>query len=180
MKEVQIHRNDIQIFSERNPSRVEQIPNPAERNPNSNPSLSFAFSMTYAAKNRFRLQTPRHRRPWSLPRVVRRSFDPRFRSLRRRAGAILRSRWRLCETLRRHFRPTMPAAEPHREKGNPGVHRSPGQSPGTEDPWKKTGRSIRCPAEIRPLETSPIRCRALASGRAPALHACEYLLNPCL
>jgi hypothetical protein len=47
MKEIQIHRNDIQIFSERNPSRVEQIPNPAEQNPNSNPSLSFAFSMTY-------------------------------------------------------------------------------------------------------------------------------------
>jgi hypothetical protein len=54
-------------FRERNPSLVEQIPNPAERNPNSNPSLSYAFSMTYATKSRFRLQTPRHRRPCVLP-----------------------------------------------------------------------------------------------------------------
>ena len=35
----------------------------------------------------------------------------------------------------------------------------------------KTGRSIRRPAEIRPLERSPNRFRASTSGRAPALHA---------
>jgi hypothetical protein len=40
MKDFQIPRNDIQIFPERNPSRMEQIPNPAERNPN---SKSFNF-----------------------------------------------------------------------------------------------------------------------------------------
>jgi hypothetical protein len=40
MMDFQIPRNDIQIFSERNPSRAEQIANPAERNPN---ILSFIF-----------------------------------------------------------------------------------------------------------------------------------------
>ena len=45
-------------------------------------------------------------------------------------------------------------------------------SPGTEDPRKKIGRSIRRPARIRPLENSPIAFRAQwTSGRAPALHA---------
>ena len=45
------------------------------------------------------------------------------------------------------FRPTLSAAEPdEREKG---TRRPRSQKP--EDPRKKTGRSIRCPARIRPL-----------------------------
>ena len=54
-------------------------------------------------------------------------------------------------------------------------------SPGTADLRKKTGRSIRRPAEIRPRERGPNRFRAWISGRAPALHAFqEYLTNACL
>ena len=53
---------------------------------------------------------------------------------------------------------------------------SPGT--GTVDRAKKTGRSIRRPAEIRPLEKSPNRFRAWPRGRAPALPAVEYLTNP--
>ena len=40
------------------------------------------------------------------------------------------------------------------------VHGSPGHEPGDRGPRGKDGRSIRRPAEIRPLETSPIRFRA--------------------
>jgi hypothetical protein len=45
--------------------------------------------------------------------------------------------------------------------------------PGTEDPWKKTRRSIRCPARIRPLENSPNRFSSLrrADGRQPFMPA---------
>ena len=76
-------------------------------------------------------------------------------------------------TLGRHL-PRLGGREPHgREPGNPGVH---GHRP--EDQGKKTGRSIRCPARIRPLKKSPIRLEPLASGRAPALHACECLTMP--
>ncbi len=46
-----------------------------------------------------------------------------------------------------------------REKGTD-VHASPGREPGDRGPGKKTGRSIRCPARIRPLGKSPNRFRA--------------------
>ena len=48
-----------------------------------------------------------------------------------------------------------------------------------EDPRKKTGRSIRRPAEIRPLERGPIRLGPSASGLAPALHAMRSI-SQCL
>ena len=75
--------------------------------------------------------------------VLRSSFSvpPAVRA-RGRAGAVF-----MIADLGRGFRPTCAAAEPlEREKGNPGVH-----GPKARGPRKKTGRSIRCPARIRPL-----------------------------
>jgi hypothetical protein len=43
------------------------------------------------------------------------------------------------------------AAEPMSAKRELGAQGSPGHEPGTEDLEEKTGRSIRCPARIRPL-----------------------------
>ena len=78
--------------------------------------------------------------------------------------------------------PFAPTCRPRGLRRQKGTRRPTDQSrvmrPGTEDPWKKTGRSIRCPARMRPLQKSPIRLEPLASGRAPALHACECLTMP--
>ena len=64
-------------------------------------------------------------------------------------------------------------------EGSPVRGASPGHEPGDRGPAEKTGRSIRCPARMRPLRKSPNRFRAQwTSGRAPALHACEYLTTP--
>jgi hypothetical protein len=52
--------------------------------------------------------------------------------------------------------------------------------PQTESPriGEKTGRSIRCPARIRPLRQARTGFEPNNSGRAPALHALEYLTTP--
>jgi hypothetical protein len=47
MKEIQIPRKEIQIFRNEIQAGWEQNPNPAERNPNSNPSISFAESSLF-------------------------------------------------------------------------------------------------------------------------------------
>jgi hypothetical protein len=67
--------------------------------------------------------------------------------------------------------------EPSLKGGNRGTLASSGHRP--EIQGKKTGRSIRCPARIRPLKKSPIRLEPLASGRAPALH-CLGSVSQCL
>ncbi len=58
--------------------------------------------------------------------------------------------------------------------------RGPGREPGDGGPAEKTGRSIRCAAEIRPLEEPDPVSSLRNSGRAPALHACKYLTMPVL
>ena len=59
------------------------------------------------------------------------------------------------------------AAEPMSAKREPSAPRRP-KAPGTAE---KTGRSIRCPARIRPLHEARTGFEPLESGRAPALHA---------
>ncbi len=65
-------------------------------------------------------------------------------------------------------------------KRKPGVQdQSPGHKPGDRGPAEKTGRSIRRPARIRSLHQARSGFRANGtSGRAPALHAKEYLTTP--
>ena len=77
--------------------------------------------------------------------------------------------------VRRVFRPTCRprSLTAKRKPPRPRSQRS-------RDVRKKTGRSIRCAARMRPLEKSPNRFRALASGQAPALHALRLSHNPCL
>ena len=59
------------------------------------------------------------------------------------------------------------AAEPHRARREPGVH-----GPKARDRRRKTGRSIRCAARIRPLGKNPNRFRAFAAdGRQPFMPA---------
>jgi hypothetical protein len=91
------------------------------------------------------------------PRVVPCSCGPSFSGppvFRIREGLAPIAGSRLCETLGRHFPPDLPAASLiARKKGTPWPTEHPRViSPGTEDPTEKTGRSIRCPARIRPLE----------------------------
>jgi hypothetical protein len=115
-----------------------------------------------------------HVRPRSS--VLLSSFLSSGLSNKRRAGAILWSRVRGTPFARPDGR------EPQRrEKGNGGVHGSPGHSPGTGDrgPSEKTGRSIRCPAEIRPLEGPEPVSGLEDSGRAPALHASRVSHDAC-
>jgi hypothetical protein len=65
-------------------------------------------------------------------------------------------------------------------KRESGVRGSPGSWARDRGP-EKTGRSIRRQATIRPLEKEPEPVSSQwTSGRAPALHALEYLTNPCL
>ena len=72
----------------------------------------------------------------------------------------------LSRTLGRH------SVRPWRPRSLVARKGSPVRGPKARDPRKKTGRSIRRPARIRPLKKSPIRFRAQwTSGRAPALHA---------
>ena len=68
--------------------------------------------------------------------------------------------------------PTCRPRSPTSAKREPGVH---GQEPRTRE---KTGRSIRRPARIRPLQKSPNRFRAPTSGRASALHAFKSISRP--
>jgi hypothetical protein len=63
-------------------------------------------------------------------------------------------------TPRRGFRPTCGPLSLMSAKTKPRVHGSPGHKPGDRGPARKTGRSIRCPARIRPLGKSPNRFRA--------------------
>ena len=64
-------------------------------------------------------------------------------------------------------------------KREPGVHGSRVMNPGpTRDLAEKTGRSIRCPARIRPLHQARTGFELKPSGRVPALHASEYLTIP--
>jgi hypothetical protein len=91
------------------------------------------------------------------PRVVPCSCGPSFSGppvFRIREGLAPIAGSRLCETLGRYFPPDLPAASLiARKKGPPWPTEHPRViSPGTEDPTEKTGRSIRCPARIRPLE----------------------------
>ncbi len=79
------------------------------------------------------------------------------------------------------------SARPHgrgawlRQKGNPAPTDPRGYEPGDRGPAEKD-RPIdpMCGKEYARLNKSPNRCRAFGSGRAPALHACEYLTNACL
>jgi hypothetical protein len=89
--------------------------------------------------------------------------------------------FRPCETLAAPFPSDLSAASliAREHGGNLAALGSPGYEPGTEE-REKTGRSIRCPARMRPLEKSPIRLEPLASGRAPALHASRVSHDPCL
>jgi len=57
--------------------------------------------------------------------------------------------------------------------GNRCVHGA--NAPGTRG---KTGQLIRRPARMRPLKRARSGSSPLTSGRAPALHACEYLTMP--
>ena len=106
-------------------------------------------------------------------------FASTFRSFCLRFGSsIFRASEELAPFRSRNawtpFPPDLAAAEPHcAKKGT----RSTGQRP--EDPGKKTGRSIRCPARNSSAENSPNRFSSLwTSRRAPALHACECLTIP--
>jgi hypothetical protein len=82
--------------------------------------------------------------------------------------------------LRRHFRPILRPRASLREKGTLASTEDPGSGARDRDLRKKTGRSIRCQARIRPFEKSPNRFRAFESGRAPALHASRVSHDPCL
>jgi hypothetical protein len=61
------------------------------------------------------------------------------------------------------------AAEPMSAKRETGA---------TRDPEEKTGRSIRCPARIRPLHQARSGVELKPSGRAPALHAFKSISRP--
>jgi hypothetical protein len=67
--------------------------------------------------------------------------------------------------------------EPRPTEPSPGYKPGYKPGPGSADPRKKTGRSIRCAARIRPLE-KPEPVSNASSGRAPALHARECLTTP--
>ena len=77
--------------------------------------------------------------------------------------------------------PNSAAAEPMSAKREPDVHGSPGHEPGNRDLRKKTGRSIRCPARIRPLHKEPEPVSSPMDKRTGASPSCLRVShNPCL
>jgi hypothetical protein len=168
MKEIQIRRREIQIFRKRNPSQIQIQPNPGHVQQSwakiqQRKSLDFLRRIEpyqrvtptptafFSFVRRFRLKGGHGQRRRCLLAPVCRSFSSSFRGPpvsraseglapfydRRRLGAL---------SARLGGR----GASLH-EKGNAGVPGSPGDEPGTKDLAEKTGRSIRRPAEIRPL-----------------------------
>jgi hypothetical protein len=97
---------------------------------------------------------------------------------------FLRSRMASLRDAWARFPPDLSAAELRcARRGIPAsaVPRVRVMSPETEDPRKKTGRSIRCAARIRPLERARSRFEphGQADGRQPFMPQ-EYLTNACL
>ena len=114
--------------------------------------------------------------------AVRRSFGLRFRFLQLFEQGMKGWRRFMIADARASFVRLVGRGADEREKGTPASTDHPGHvCPGTATSRKKTGRSIRRSARIRPLGKSPNRFRAQwTSGRAPALHASRVSHNPCL
>jgi hypothetical protein len=110
---------------------------------------------------------------WCSPRAHGRSFCLRFRFLLfeqvREGLAPFQDRGRSGA-----LRPTWPPRASGVREGNPGVQGA--KAPGLGE---KTGRSIRRRQEFARF-TKPDPASSQASGRAPALHASEYLTTPAL
>jgi hypothetical protein len=153
-----------------NPSRTEQIQNPAKGNPNSKPRISFAESSLiknlrgplafFAAPRRT------HRKPLRQGRQgergIRRRFGPRFAVLRfleasEGLAPFTDRGWGPLRDARAHFRPTLRPRSLMARKQRGTVASTGIKARGS---LGKTGRSIRRPAKVRPLETSPNRFRA--------------------
>ena len=170
-KEIQIFRNEIQAGRNKFQIRRNEIQI-------QNPSISFAKSSLIKGLRRppkatSGLESAAAAWGCSFAWLVCRSFDLRFLFLRSREASeglapFLRSR-----TLGRRLS-DWAAGKPHCAKR--GTVASSDHRP--EDREKKTGRSIRCAARMRPLKRARTGFEPLDSGRAPALHACEYLTIP--
>ena len=160
MNESKSRRNKIQIFRNEIQAGWNKIQIQSERNPNSDPSLFLRRIATFQplapilysiSLGRVRLQTPRQSEPRLFARVHRRSFGLRFQFVRpcqaREGLAPFRDRGRSGA-----LRPTCrPRSLMSAKKGSAVDHQSPGHKPGDARTRAEDGRSIRRPAEIRPL-----------------------------
>jgi hypothetical protein len=173
-------RKEIQAFPEGNPN----LPG---RKSKLNPSISFAESSLF---NNLRRPSRHFSFLKPIPALWRRMRAGAACSPKGRSSAVFvfvsgsscpfqasegLAPFSSSRTLRRGLSPTWRPRSLMSAERESGVH---GTSPGAAE---KTGRSIRCPARIRPLHKEPDPVfEPRTSGRAPALHASRVSHDACL